>query len=256
MQILSDFLHQFDVLRVHLEGCTASERVFFEIKADIYGISVLEMRGFVSLPESDTIHRYQTVCDIEMEMLAFAHGTRVAVVDQIAAKEERSLIAGTERFEALKDLVHLPIHLREFHFGFDVQGRYLLLGFDVRGDIFFEPALELRQVCFVHTQTGSELMSSEVCEQIPTGVDSGIDIEIADRTGTSADDVIVSGGKDDCGSIEGLRETTCGYSHYAFMPIGRKDHSSEFARIHRIFFELLQGFVGRFGVIIASVLIV
>lgn len=66
MQILSDFLHQFDVLRVHLEGCTASERVFFEIKADIYGISVLEMRGFVSLPESDTVHRNETVCDIEM----------------------------------------------------------------------------------------------------------------------------------------------------------------------------------------------
>ena len=193
------------------------------------------MDRFVSLSERDAVHSYHTVRQIQMQMASFAHGTGVAVVDQMSAEEERTLVTRSERLETLEDLVHLPVHIAQLHFGFYIERRTLLFGGYMCGHVGLEPLLELRQVLTMHTETGSKLMSTEVRQQIPTGVDGGVDIEITDRTGTSADDIILSGRQYDGRTVIGLGQTTRGDTDDTLMPIGREDHGGVFSRIHRIF---------------------
>ena len=189
-------------------------------------------------------------------MFAVAYGTRVAVINQMTTQEEWAFITRSEGLEALQNLIHLPVHITQLHFGFYVQSRHLLFGCDMRRYILFKTTLELRQVGYMHTQTGSELMSSEVCQQIPTGVDCGVDIKIADRTGTAADDIIFSGRQYDGRAIVGFRQAAGCYSHHSFVPVGRIDHCSVKGRIHRIFFQLLQRLIGGLAVIIAAILVI
>ena len=193
------------------------------------------MDRFVSLSEGDTVHGHDTIRQIQMQMASFAHGTRVTIVDQMSAEEERTFVTRTERLQALEYLVHLPVHIAQLHFGFYIERRTLLFGGYMGGHVGLEPPLELRQILTMHTETGSKLMSSEVGQQVPTGVDGGIYIEITDRTGTSADDIVVSGRQYDRRTVIGLGQTTRGDTHDTLMPIGREDHGGVFSRIHRIF---------------------
>ena len=84
------------------------------------------------------------VGEIQMQVFAFAYSTCIAVVDQMAAKEDGTFVARTERLQTLQDLIHLPVHIAQLHLRFYLQRRTLLLGRDMRGYVFLETALEFR----------------------------------------------------------------------------------------------------------------
>ena len=191
-----------------------------------------------------------------MEVSAIADGAGVAVIDEMTAEEQRTFVTGTERLQTLENLVHLPVHIAQFHLRLYVQGRHLLSRSDMSSNVFLEPALELRQVLEMHTQSGGELMAAEIGKQISAGVDCRVYIKIGYRTRTSADDIIVTGSKDYRRPVIGLREPAGSNADYPFMPLGREDNGSIFCRIHRVFLELRKGFVGRLGIIITAVLVI
>lgn len=72
---------QFDILCIHLEGGSPAIGVLLEIEAYINGFAVLQMDGFVTLSESDTVHSNHLVREVQMEMTSVTHGTRIPVVD-------------------------------------------------------------------------------------------------------------------------------------------------------------------------------
>ena len=73
------------------------------------------MFGFIALPEGNTVHRHHTIRQVEMQVLTVTHGTGVAVVNQISAQEERTLIARSERLQTLQDLDRKSTRLNSSH---------------------------------------------------------------------------------------------------------------------------------------------
>ena len=105
---------ELDVLCVHLERCAASVTVLLEIEADIDGVAVLQVVGLIAVSEGYAVHRNDGVREVQMEVPAFADSAGVAVIDEMTAEEQRTLVARTERLQTLKDLVHLPVHIAQF----------------------------------------------------------------------------------------------------------------------------------------------
>ena len=122
--------------------------------------------------------------------------------------------------------------------------------------ILLKTAFELRQIRLVHTQSGSELMSSEVRQQVPTRIDGGVDIEITYRTGTTADDVIIPCRQYDSRSVPSLRQPAGCDTYDPFMPFRREDHGREPLCVMRILCQLLQSFVSGLRIKIPTVLVI
>ena len=117
-----DLFIQLDILCIHLEGGTTAIGVLFEVEAYIDASSVLQMFGFISFAKGDTIHSYYAIGEIKMQMASVTHGACTAVIDQMTTEEERSFISRSEGFEALENLIHLPVHIAQFNLRFDIQG--------------------------------------------------------------------------------------------------------------------------------------
>lgn len=111
---ISGLFIELDVLCVHLEGGAASVTVLLEIEADIDGVAVLQVVGLIAVSEGYAVHGNDGVREVQMEVPAFADSAGVAVIDEMTAEEQRTLVARTERLQTLKDLVHLPVHIAQF----------------------------------------------------------------------------------------------------------------------------------------------
>ena len=82
---MSEDLIRFDILRVHLQGRATAITVFLQIETDINAVPVLQMGRFIALTKSNSVHRYDPVRQVQMQVFTVTHRTRVAVVYQVPA---------------------------------------------------------------------------------------------------------------------------------------------------------------------------
>ena len=109
-----------NILRIHLEGGASSITVFLQIETYIDALAVLQMFGLIALPERNAIHGHYTISEVKMQMFTVTYCARVPVIDEVAAEEERAFVGRPKGLQTLKNLIHLPVHIAQLHFGFDV----------------------------------------------------------------------------------------------------------------------------------------
>ncbi len=76
---------QFNILCIHLQCTSTAVTILLQIETDIDAVAVLQMSGLVALSESDAVHRYHLIRQIQMQMASVAHRARVAIIYQVAA---------------------------------------------------------------------------------------------------------------------------------------------------------------------------
>jgi hypothetical protein len=78
------------------------------------------MIRFVTVSERYSVHGYQRIGEVQMQMFAVADSTRITVIYQSSAEEQGTFIPRPERFKALQDLEQFPIHVAQFYFSINV----------------------------------------------------------------------------------------------------------------------------------------
>ena len=84
---MNEDLVRFDILCIHLQGRATAITVFLQIETDINAVPVLQMGRFIALTKSNSVHRNDTIRQVQMQMFTVTHRTRVAVVNQVPAQE-------------------------------------------------------------------------------------------------------------------------------------------------------------------------